>query len=260
MTCLQLLVHHLTFCSRSSNTPHPNNMWTNQPDIDKTLHVIALHDDQTEQMSRCIRALTSLSSPSIVHHPASIQEETYEALCRSIYLLSCLSCWVSASHVGALAVKTSADEVSADIAPLLNQWPLKMWQHASLTHRVRAEGVGCFIPGGEDAVGPVLSFSELNRKVVSSKGNPNLRGLWCIARMAPPVCLSHHLLFRKEVHIWSEMKVSRLDMFGRVPFGNAQQLTPLFLQLFKSHAETVDITGLTWKMWINRIFSFTQSI
>lgn len=29
------------------------------------------------------------------------------------------------SHVRALAVKTSVDEVSTDTAPLLNQWPLK---------------------------------------------------------------------------------------------------------------------------------------
>lgn len=70
------------------------------------------------------------------HSPPS--RETYESLCQSISLLYCLSCWVSMSHVRALAVKTSVDEVSADTVPLLNQWPLKVWEQASLSHWVQA--------------------------------------------------------------------------------------------------------------------------
>lgn len=68
---------------------------------------------------------------------SSTRRKTYEALCQSISLLYCLSCWVSVSHVGALAVKTSVDEVSADTVPLLNQWPLKVWEQAWLSHGVR---------------------------------------------------------------------------------------------------------------------------
>lgn len=64
-------------------------------------------------------------SPVYCPSPSSIRREMYESLRRSIFLLYCLSCRVSMSHVRALAVKTSADEVSTDTVPLLNRWPLK---------------------------------------------------------------------------------------------------------------------------------------
>lgn len=44
--------------------------------------------------------------------------------------LTVLSCRVSTSHVGALAVQTSVDEVTIDTVPPLNQWPLELWEHA----------------------------------------------------------------------------------------------------------------------------------
>lgn len=79
---------------------------------------------------------TAVLLSNVHHSPPST--ETYESLRQSISLLYCLSCWVSMSHVRALAVKTSVDEVSADIVPLLNQWPLKVWEQASLSHWVQA--------------------------------------------------------------------------------------------------------------------------
>lgn len=121
------------------------------------LHDITLHVYQTchkinyvtlDFVVSCWHCCLRLYCPSFL----SIQRETYESLCQSIYLVYCLSCWVSVSHVRALAVKTSVDEVSADTAPLLNQWPLKVWEQALLSHWVEAEGDGRFILGGEDAV------------------------------------------------------------------------------------------------------------
>ncbi len=76
--------------------------------------------------------------PVYCRSSSSTRRKTYESLCQSISLLYCLSCWVSVSHVRALAVKTSVDEVSADTVPLLNQWPLKVWEQARLSHEVQA--------------------------------------------------------------------------------------------------------------------------
>lgn len=91
----------------------------------------------------------------------SIQRQTCKSLCQSIFLLYCLSCWVSMSHVKALAVKTSVDEVSADTVPLLNQWPLKVWEQASLSHWAQA----CSDPRVTDVLSSLLwvwwqSFAE----------------------------------------------------------------------------------------------------
>lgn len=69
-----------------------------------------------------------------VYCPAlsTIQGKTYESLSQSISpLFIVLSCWVSMSHVRALAVKTSVDGVSTDMVPPLNLWPLKLWEQAS---------------------------------------------------------------------------------------------------------------------------------
>lgn len=101
----------------------------------------ASRKNQQRRVWFCGFLSTRLVLPSAAHHPppSSILHppgDVWGPRAHPSPSLYCLSCWVSVSHVRALAVKTSVDEVSADTVPLLNQWPLKVWEQASLSHRV----------------------------------------------------------------------------------------------------------------------------
>ena len=108
--------------------------------------ITRLRENQRRHVWFCCFPSTRLVVPSVARHPppssvlhppSSIRRgDVWGPRAHPSPSLYCLSCWVSVSHVRALAVKTSVDEVSADTVPLLNQWPLKVWEQASLSHWV----------------------------------------------------------------------------------------------------------------------------